>query len=199
MINNASKLLKFDKFSEHFNLIEFIFKCVYSISAEANAGLIVDQLLSLRSGPDSALLELEQEEQAQLLERLRINSDDLRKRDILAAMTVLLESESKQIEIYNEQRDSTSKTLLEHESNTNQLLDILFKSNDKDRAVIVAKITHNEVLQKAAFTALVEKNDARTWGLVEQVRIVESQLAAMTNCEIERKKLQLDDCIVSAL
>lgn len=192
-------MLKLDKFSEHFYLIEFIFKCVYSISAEANAGLIVDQLLSLRSGPDSALLELEQEEQAQLLERLRINSDDLRKRDILAAMTVLLESETKQIEIYNEQRDSTSKTLLEHESNTNQLLDILFKSNDKDRAVIVAKITHNEVLQKAAFTALVEKNDARTWGLVEQVRIVESQLAAMTNCEIERKKLQLDDCIVSAL
>lgn len=166
--------------------------------AEANAGMIVDQLISLKSGPDPALLEQEQEEQKQLLEQLRINHDDLRKRDILAAMTELLENETKQIEIYNEKRDNTSRTLLEHETNTNRLLDNLFKNNDKDRAAVVSKITQNEELQKAAFATLIEKNDARTWGLIEQVRIVESQLASMTNCEIERKKLHLDDRIVSA-
>lgn len=159
--------------------------------------MIVDQLISLKSGPDPALLEQEQEEQRQLLEQLRINHDDLRKRDILSAMTELLENETKQIEVYNEKRDNTSKTLLEHETNTNRLLDNLFKSNDKDRAAVVAKITQNEELQKAAFAALIEKNDARSWGLIEQVRIVESQLASMTNCEIERKKLNLDDRIVS--
>lgn len=169
------------------------------VLAEANAGMIVDQLISLRSGPDSALLEQEHEEQKQLLEQLRINHDDLRRRDILAAMSELLENETKQIEIYNEKRDNTSKTLLEHESNTNQLLENLFKSNDKDRAAVVSKITQNEDLQKVAFAALIEKNDARTWGLIEQVRIVESQLAAMTNCEIERKKLHLDDRIVSTV
>lgn len=168
-----------------------------TISAEANAEMIVDQLISLKSGPDPALLEQEQEEQKQLLEQLRINHADLRKRDILAAMTELLENETKQIEIYNEKRDNTSKTLLEHENNTNRLLDDLFKSNDKDRAAVVSKITQDEELQKVAFAAFVEKNDARTWGLIEQVRIVESQLAAMTNCEIERKKLHLDDQIVS--
>lgn len=159
--------------------------------------MIVDQLISLKSGPDPALIEQEQEEQKQLLERLRINHDDLRKRDILAAMSELLASETKQIEMYNEKRDNTSKTLLEHETTTNRLLDDLFKSNDKDRAAIVSKITLDEELQKAAFARFIEKNDARTWGLIEQVRIVESQLASMTNCEIERKKLQLDDQIVS--
>lgn len=159
--------------------------------------MIVDQLISLKSGPDPALLELEQEEQKQLLEQLHINHSDLRKRDILAAMSELLESETKQIEMYNEKRDNTSKTLLEHESNTNRLLDDLFKSNDRDRAAVVSRITLDEELQKAAFATFIEKNDARTWGLVEQVRIVESQLASMTNCEIERKKLQLDDQIVS--
>lgn len=158
--------------------------------------MIVDQLISLKSGPDPALLEQEKEEQKQLLERLRINHDDLRRRDILSAMTELLEHETKQIEMYNEKRDNTSKTLLEHENNTNQLLENLFKNNDKDRAIAVSKITQDEQLQKAAFTALIEKNDARTWGLVEQVRIVESQLASMTSCEIERKKLQMDDQIV---
>lgn len=165
--------------------------------AEANAGMIVDQLISLKSGPDAALVEQEQEEQKQLLERLRINHDDLRKRDILSAMSEMLENETKQIEMYNEKRDNTSKTLLEHESNTNRILDDLFKSNDKDRAAIVSKITSDEELQKAAFATFIVKNDARTWGLIEQVRIVESQLATMTNCEIERKKLQLDDQIVS--
>lgn len=168
-------------------------------SAEANAGMIVEKLISLKCGPDPALIEQEHEEQKQLLERLRINHDDLRKRDILAAMTELLEHETKQIEKYNEQRDTTSRTLLEHEVNTNTLLDNLYKTNDRDRMAIVSKITLDEELQKAAFATLIERNDARTWGLVEQVRIVESQLAAMTNCEIERKKLQLDDRMVNIL
>lgn len=158
--------------------------------------MIVDKLISLKSGPDSALLEQEQEEQKQLLEKLHINYSDLRKRDILAAMTELLEYETKQIGIHNEKRDTTSRTLLEHEINSNHLMYNLFKANDKDRMAIVAKVTQNEELQKAAFARLIEKNDARTWGLVQQVRIVESQLAAMTNCEIERKKLQLNDQIV---
>lgn len=179
-------------YSKYANVYHFIL-----ILAEANAGMIVDQLISLKSGPDPALLELEQEEQEQLLEQLRINHSDLRKRDILAAMSELLESESKQIEIYNENRDNTSKTLLEDETNTNRLLADLLRSNDKDRAAVVSQITLDEKLQKAAFATFIQKNDARTWGLVEQVRIVESQLAAMTNCEIERKKLQLDDKIVS--
>lgn len=150
----------------------------------------------MKCGPDPALLEQEFEEQQQLLERLRINHGDLRRRDILAAMTELLEHETKQIEIYNENRQNTSKTLLEHENNSNQLLDILFKSNDKDRMAVVLKVTQDEELQKAAFAKLIEKNDARSWGLIEQVRIVELQLAAMTICEIERKKLQLDGQIV---
>lgn len=164
---------------------------------EQKAGIVVDKLISLKCGPDSALLEKEQDEQRILLERLRINYSDLRRRDILSAMTELLEYETKQIGIHNEKRDSTSRTLLEHEMNSNHLLYSLFKANDKDRMAIVTKIMQNEELQKAAFARLIEKNDARTWGLVQQVRIVESQLAAMTNCEIERKKLQLDDQIVS--
>lgn len=125
--------------------------------AEQSAGMIVDKLISLKCGPDPALLEQEYEEQQQLLEQLRINHDDLRKRDILAAMTELLEYETKQIEIYNVNRDSTSKTLLEHETNTNRLLDNLFKSNDKDRMAVVSKITQNEELQKAAFATLIKK------------------------------------------
>lgn len=169
------------------------------ISAEQNAAMIVDKLISLKCGPDSALLEQESQEQELLLEQLRISHSDLRKRDILTAMTELLRYETKQIEIYNEKRDTTSKTLLEHESNTNRLLDNLFKTNDKDRMAAVSKITQDEELQKVAFVKFIEKNDARTWGLVEQVRIVESQLATMTNCEIERKKLQLDHHIVCYL
>lgn len=160
--------------------------------------MIVEKLISLKQGPDPALIEQEHEEQKQLLEKLRINHDGLRKSDILAAMTELLDHETKQIELYNEQRDTTSRTLLEYEHNSNTILDNIYKSYDRDRMAIVSKITQNEELQKAAFATFVERNDARTWGLIEQVRIVESQLAAMTNCEIDRKKLELDDQMVSA-
>lgn len=171
----------------------------FRFTEEQKAGMVVDKLLSLKSGPDSALLLQEHEEQKQLLEMSRINHSDLRKRDILAAMTELLEYETKQIGIHNEKRDSTSRTLLEHEVYSNHMLYTLFKANDKDRMTIVTKITQNEELQKAAFARLIEKNDARTWGLVQQVRIVELQLATMTSCEIERKKLQLDDQIVCSI
>lgn len=79
------------------------------------------------------------------------------------------------------------------ESATNSILENIFINYDKNRIILVDKINQNEELQKTAFAALISKNDARSWGLCEQLRIVESQLAAMTYYEIERKKLSMDE------
>lgn len=75
----------------------------------------------------------------------------------------------------------------------------MFINYDKNRSGIVEKINQDEELQKSAVAALIAKNDSRTWGLVEQVRIVEAQLATMTYYEIERKKLSTDETVVSVL
>lgn len=158
--------------------------------------MIVNQLLSLKSGPDPNLLEQEQIERELLLQHLHINHDDLRKRDILTAMTELIQEETKQIQCYNDQRDANSRNVLEQEITTNLLLEDFVKNNHRDRLDTVTKITQDEELQKVAVGALIAKNDARMWGLIEQVRIVEAQLAAMSQCEIERKMLQVDNRLV---
>lgn len=52
-------------------------------------------------------------------------------------------------------------------------------------------------IQKAAVGALLERSDARSWGLVQQIRLVETQLAALTTIEIDKRKLKLTDHLVS--
>lgn len=138
----------------------------------------------------------EQREQEQLLEHLRITHSDLRKKDILSAMTDLLENETKQIQTYNEKRDIASRTLLEQDLAVNSQLDEIFRSNDRDRLATISNIMQNEELQKIAVATLIEKNDSRSWGLIEQVRIVELQLAAMTQYEIERREMEVDERLV---
>lgn len=151
----------------------------------------------MKSEPDPTLLEQEHREQQLLLEQLHIQHNDLRKQEVLSAMTNILAAEAKKIENYQDQRDVTARNILNNEHETNQLLSNMFANNDRDRSEVVIKIMQDEDLQKSAVATLITENDARTWGLMEQMRIVESQLAAMTCCEIERQKLSADEQLVS--
>ncbi len=159
----------------------------------------MQNLLNLKTEPDTTLLEQEQREQEMLLEQLHIQHNDLRKQEVLSAMSNILAAEAKKIENYQDQRDITTRNILNDEYETNQLLSNMFANNDRDRTDVVIKIMQDEDLQKSAVATLITENDSRTWGLVEQMRIVESQLAAMTCCEIERKKLSADEQLVSYL
>lgn len=156
----------------------------------------MEKLLTLRIEPDGSLLEQEHREQEYMLEQLRIQHSDLRKQEVLSAMTDILADEQRTIEVYQQQRDATAREILEQESQNSALLTNVFINNDKDRTSAVIKIMQDEELQKIAVCSLIEKNDARTWGLMEQVRIVESQLAAMTHMEIERRKHSVDERLV---
>lgn len=166
------------------------------LQAEEGAGVIVEQLISLKNGPDAALLEQERIEQERLLERLHIDHAELRKRDVLAAMSDTLDAESKQIQQYHEQRDAVNRTILEQETNATNYENVA-RNMDRERQNVIALIADDENWQKVAVAKFIEQNDARTWGLVEQVRLVETQLATMTQCEIERKKIEMNERLVS--
>lgn len=172
----------------------------------------MNELLALKKGPDAALLELEDKERDALLEKVRmmiiklnnqlnfltifkvyLEQSDLRKKDVISAMSQLLEQELSLINNYQEERDETSKVMLENESKTNLLLNDVFQEYDKSRMDLVDKVNQNEDWQKSAVAALIAKNDARSWGLMEQIKIVESQIAAMTNLEIDKKKANQED------
>lgn len=72
----------------------------------------------------------------------------------------------------------------------------MLSNHTSEKAEFVAQLQKDEELQKAAVAALLERGDARSWGLLQQVRLVEAQLAALTAIEIDRKKLELDQHLV---
>lgn len=177
------------------------------VSDEESSFIVFNELLSLKKGPDPALLELEDRARDALLEKVRKihnftfeilifllsfqvhwEQSELRKKDVLTAMSQLLEQELSIISTYQEERSENSKVLLENESKTNLLLNDVFQEYDKNRTEIIDKVNQDEVWQKSAVAALIAKNDARSWGLMEQIKIVEAQIAAMTNLEIDKKK-----------
>lgn len=108
-------------------------------------------------------------------------------------MSELLEQELSIIQTYQDERTESSKVLLENETKTNLLLNDVFHEYDKNRTGIIEKVNDDEQWQKSAVAALIAKNDARSWGLMEQIKIVESQIAAMTNLEIDKKKANQDE------
>lgn len=68
--------------------------------------------------------------------------------------------------------------------------------HDTNKKDIVSKLMSDMELQKAALGTLLERNDSRSWGLLQQVSLVESQLAALTQIELDRRKLDLNEQVV---
>lgn len=75
------------------------------------------------------------------------------------------------------------------------LLNVL-RNQGFQKAELVSQLQEDVELQKAIVGALLERADARSWGLIQQVRVVESQLAALTAIELDRRKLEMDEQVV---
>lgn len=158
------------------------------MDSEENANLVIDKFLALKSNCDSALLEKEHIEEQRLLEMLHLEHADLRKQEILSTMMETLHNEENKIQMYQEKRNASSLDILERENETFREMNKFYRDYERNRNEIIAKICDNEELQKQAVITLIAKNDARTWSLVEQLKIIEMQLGSMTKLEIEKKK-----------
>lgn len=72
----------------------------------------------------------------------------------------------------------------------------IMKNQERNRQDLIEKLRKDEALQKAAVAALLELSDARSWSIVQQVNLVQSQLATLTNIELERRKLEMNQQLV---
>lgn len=75
----------------------------------------------------------------------------------------------------------------------------LLQNQDEHKTELIKKLVIDSDLQRAAVGTLLERGDARSWALLQQIHLVESQLAMLTNFELDRKKLQMDQHIVSII
>lgn len=77
-----------------------------------------------------------------------------------------------------------------------RLADVL-QTQGEQQAMLVAQLQKDMELQRMAVGALLERGDARSWSLVQQVHLVETQLAKLTIIEMDRRKLEMDEHLVS--
>lgn len=173
--------------SERFRLIEQLQE------AENNANVAINSLLTLNREPAARLLEKEEEEKTKLMATVdKFNDKDLRKTDILVAMQDILKQESDLFNKYSSDKQNESRSILEQEAQSDVKLSEILHNQDEQKSNLIQQLTVDSDLQKAAVSTLLERGDLRSWGLVQQVRLVESQLAGLTNIELDRKKLKTD-------
>jgi hypothetical protein len=79
---------------------------------------------------------------------------------------------------------------------SDQQLENMVSAQGQIKVELVGRLQNDEELQCAAVGALLERSDARSWSLVQQVTLVQSQLAALTAVEMERRKLQISEQVV---
>nr|CAD7392507.1 unnamed protein product [Timema cristinae] len=124
--------------------------------------------------------------------------DNNNNNNITDGMETLLEEECRReakLREYEEGRAEATRTLLSQEVETDKQLATLLLSQGQAQSELVGRLQKDEELQRAAVAALLERGDARSWALVHQVAVVESQLASLTALEMERKKLEMNEQI----
>lgn len=169
----------------------------YIYNAEKEADNVIKEFLrnsEEERQSQAKLLEREKQEEMQLLSSCHSEQFMLRTKDTLFAMEKLLEEEmcrARKWEEHTKNRDYTVQSLLTEVRNNDHLAQIMH-DQEKSRQDLVDRLRQDEVLQKAAVAALLERSDARSWSIIQQMNLVQSQLAALTNIELERKKLEIN-------
>ncbi|XP_049887678.1 E3 ubiquitin-protein ligase LRSAM1-like [Pectinophora gossypiella] len=136
----------------------------------------------------------EQAEHDRILEITRQNYDNIRKADILKAMATLIEEDyvlqySKKH--YEDSFNSVKESMLMQELEGAEKLHDLLKAKDDSRSILVQQLLEDQDIQKAVVASLVERVDARSWSLNEEISLISSHLARLSVIEQEKKKLQV--------
>ncbi|XP_017780178.1 PREDICTED: E3 ubiquitin-protein ligase LRSAM1-like isoform X1 [Nicrophorus vespilloides] len=171
---------------ERFKLIEQLQE------VEMNSDIAINNLLQMTKEPLGLLLEQERIEQEKLIEAANKYNDNLCKTEILDAMEEILKQETVKFMQFDEYRCETSRSILEQEMKSDSRLGDLLHSQDTKSQELSQKLLEDSVLQRVAVAALLERSDARSWSLVQQVKLIESQLASLTVIEMKRRKLELN-------
>lgn len=170
----------------------------YIYNAEREADNVIKEFLrnsEEERQSQAELFEREKREEMRLLSSCHTEQFMFRTKDTLLAMERLLEEElcrARKLEEHSKCREYAAQSLLTLEVRNNDHLAQIVQDQERNRQDLIDQLRQDEVLQRAAVAALLERSDARCWSIVQQVNLVQSQLAALTNIELERRKLEIN-------
>ncbi|CAH2100029.1 unnamed protein product [Euphydryas editha] len=139
-------------------------------------------------------LAYEQAEHNRLLEITRQNYDNVRRADILTAMEQLIENDyhiQYHKENYKDGLNNIKQSLLSQESEgTNKLVHIL-NAKDESRTALIQQVLEDQDIQKAIVSSLLDRVDAKSWSLNQEISLISMHLARLSVIEQEKKKMQI--------
>lgn len=160
------------------------------------ACLVANFIESERLNPEIIQQQLahEQAEHERLLEITRQNYDNLRKADVMKAMETLIKEDyyiQHSMKNYENSNKDLKQSMLMEELEGMDKLQGFIKTKDESRSVLVGQLLEDQDVQKAVVASLVERTDARSWSLNQEIALISSHLAKLSIIEQEKKNLQL--------
>lgn len=136
----------------------------------------------------------EEAELNRLLEITRQSYSNIKKNDILKAMETLIEEncvfqETKRN--YDMYLDNIKRNMLIQELECTEKLEELLKAKDNCHSSLVEQLLEDLDLQKAMVATLLEKVDAKSWSLNQEISLISVNLAKLSVIEQEKQKLHV--------
>ncbi|XP_023952546.2 E3 ubiquitin-protein ligase LRSAM1-like [Bicyclus anynana] len=139
-------------------------------------------------------LAYEQAEHDRLLEITRQNYDNVRRGDILKAMEELIEKDSSiqmYKKYYKDDLNNIKENMLIQETEGAMKLSELLNAKDESRTALVQTLLEDQDIQKAMVSSLLEKVDAKSWSLNQEISLISTNLARLSIIEQEKKNMHI--------
>lgn len=139
-------------------------------------------------------LEHEQAELDRLLTITKKNNNDFQKHEILKAMERLVEDNcafKQSKESYDDFLNNIKRSMLAQQLESSEKLESLLRAKDQSRTVLVEQLLEDQDIQKAIVASLLERVDVRSWSLNQEISLITSNLARLSQIEQEKQKLHV--------
>ncbi|XP_055933582.1 E3 ubiquitin-protein ligase LRSAM1-like isoform X2 [Argiope bruennichi] len=183
-------LLQTKKDKEKKNLLDVL------TNIENHSAKLIDQLMLLNDRTKQV------EKMAAVLERDRIENEEifsikqekleqLKKKEILEAMTEMLKCEETYGK-YEAEKSLIVEQLQNEETESNFKLYNIFQERELDQQILINRLLEEEQYQKEAFEALQLQKDIQHQEIAHQIHLIEKELSNLTVAEIKKKDLKID-------
>ncbi|XP_078687467.1 E3 ubiquitin-protein ligase LRSAM1-like [Branchiostoma floridae x Branchiostoma belcheri] len=169
-------------------------------SAEQSAAELVRYLMETneKARKMEALLEAMEKERIdmeQTVSSLQQEHDNLRKKEVLAAMSQML-AENYNFEQLRQQYEATRDAVARHAhdsvSDDSSRIELLLDGKQQNQAALVHRMAQEEEFQKKAFEALQLEKDTKHSRITGQIALIEQELVQLTVVEMEKRALRMD-------
>ncbi|XP_054716280.1 E3 ubiquitin-protein ligase LRSAM1-like [Uloborus diversus] len=183
-------LLQNKKEKEKQNLLSIL------ANVENHSAQLIEQLMILNDRTKNidkmlAVLEKDRLENEEMFTVKQEELEQLRKKEVLEAMTEMLRQEEKHRK-YEIEKDSIAAELQNNENESNLKLLNIFQEREIDQQILINSLLEQEQYQKEAFEALQLQKDLRHQDIIHQIHLIEKELSGLTHAEIKKRNLKID-------